>query len=300
EPAWESIESACAGGGKGSATASQGGASHQAAHQTEPQTESRSGAAQWEAPQSEARKFKKPKPRALNTQGDETPLEGEISIFMKMSWLFITLIIGVVSGAILYGYTPLPRIIDKWIPSSLAPNDGGQIQYRFKDTEVRSAFARHLEGRSDEARTRINAALTANPANAEALYCLGRVDLDQKKYDDAVTHLKEAAKLDAKLPDVWAYMATAYLGLGQSRNAMDALQRISEQPPGAPGANPQSSPTPAGGRGRERGGERARERENGRVGERGSRRARELARREFSFSRSPALPLPHSQKRCLN
>jgi protein phosphatase len=246
EPASEKIESAPAGGRKGSAPASQGGANHQAARQSESQTESRSGAAQSEAPQSEARKFKKPKPRALDTQGDETPLEGEMSIFMKMSWLFITLIIGVVGGAILYGYTPLPKILDKWIPSSIAPFDGGQIQYRFKDAEVRSAFARHLEGRSDEARTRINAALTANPANAEALYCLGRVDLDQKKYDDAVTHLKEAAKLDAKLPDVWAYMATAYLGLGQSRNAMDALQRISEQPPGAPGASPQSSPTPAG------------------------------------------------------
>src|SRR5215510_7277872 len=246
EPASEKIESASAGGRKGSAPAPQGGANHQAARQSEPQTESRSGAAQSEAPQSEARKFKKPKPRALNTQGDETPLEGEMSIFMKMSWLFITLIIGEVSGALLYGYTPLKGIVDKWIPGSIAPYDARQIQYRFKDPEVRSAFARHLEGRSDEARTRINAALTANPANAEALYCLGRVDLDQKKYDEAVTHLKEAAKLDGKLPDVWAYIATAYLGLVQSRNAMDALQRISEQPPGAPGANPQSSPTPAG------------------------------------------------------
>src|SRR5262249_13567 len=154
-------------------------------------------------------------------------------------------IIGVVSGALLYGYTPLKGIVDKWIPGSIAPYDRGQIQYRFKDPEVRSAFARHLEGRSDAAPNPINPPLPAKSANAEALYCLGRVDLDQKKYDDAVTHLKEAAKLEAKLPDVWAYMATAYLGLGQPRNAMDALQRISEQPPGAPGANPQSSPTPA-------------------------------------------------------
>jgi len=52
--------------------------------------------------------------------------------------------------------------------------------------------------------------------------------------------------LDAKLPDVWAYMATAYLGLGQSRNAMDALLRLSAPATSAPGANPQSSPTPAG------------------------------------------------------
>jgi tetratricopeptide (TPR) repeat protein len=127
-----------------------------------------------------------------------------------------------------------------------APYEEGRIQYRFKDPEVNSAFALHLEGRSDEARTRIKAALTANPSNAEAHYYLGRVDLDQRKYDDAVTHLKEAAKLDAKLPDIWSYMAMAYLGLGQPRNAWDALQRVSGHPPGAPGANPQSSPTPAG------------------------------------------------------
>jgi len=246
EPASEKIESAPASGKKGSPPASQGGANHQAARHSEPQTESRSGATQSEAPQSEARKFKKPKPRALDTQGDETPLEGEMSKFMKMSLLFITLIIGVVSGAILYGFTPVKGVVDKWIPGSIASYERGQIQYRFKDPEVSSAFARHLEGRSDEARTRINEALTKNPANAEAHYCLGRVDLDQKKYDDAVAHLKEAAKLDGKLPDVWAYMATAYLGLGQQRNAMDALLRLSAPATSAPGANPQSSPTPAG------------------------------------------------------
>ncbi|HEV2668311.1 MAG TPA: tetratricopeptide repeat protein, partial [Blastocatellia bacterium] len=160
-----------------------------------------------------------------------------------MSLLFITLVIGVVSGALLYGYTPLKGIVDKWIPGNI--DDQRQMSYRFKDPEVSSAFALHLEGRSDDARARINTALTANPANAEALYYMGRIDLDQKKYDDAANRLKEAAKLDAKLPDVWAHLATAYLGLGQSRNAMDALLRLSA-PPSAPGASPRSSPTPAG------------------------------------------------------
>ena len=164
---------------------------------------------------------------------------------MKMSLLFITLIIGLVSGALIYGYTPAKSFVDKWL-GAIAPYEDRRIQYRFKDPVVNSAFALHVEGRSDEARTRINAALTANPSNAEALYYLGRVDLDQKKYDDAVIHLKEAAKLDAKLPDVWSYMAMAYLGLGQPRNAMDALQHVSSQPTGAPSASPQSSPTPAG------------------------------------------------------
>lgn len=245
EPASGKIGPASVGGKKGGAS-SQEGANHQAPRQSEPQTESLSGAAQPEASRSEARKIKKSKSRALKIQGDETSLEEEVSIFMKMSQLFITLIIGVVGGALLYGYPPVKAFVDRWIPGNLASPEDRRIQYRFKDPEVNSAFALHVEGRSDEARTRINAALTANPSNAEAHYYLGRVDLDKKKYDDAVTHLKEAAKLDAKLPDVWSYMALAYLGLGQTRNAIDALQRVSGQPAGSPGADPQSSPTPAG------------------------------------------------------
>jgi tetratricopeptide (TPR) repeat protein len=180
----------------------------------------------------------------LKIQGDETPLKGEMSKIMKMSLLFVTLIIGMVSGALLYGYTPLKGIVDN-LMGKIDPYDNRQNQYRPRDLEIYAAFADHLAGRSDEARRRINAALTANPANAEALYYMGRIDLDQKKYDDAVNRLKEAGRLDAKLPEVWAYLATAYLGTGQARNAMDVLQRISGTAPNAPDASPQSSPTPA-------------------------------------------------------
>src|SRR5262249_17051103 len=154
---------ASATGKQGIAPASQESANSQAARQSESQTEFQSGAALSEASLSEARRSKKPKSRALNLQGDETPLEGEMSKFMKMSLLFITLIIGVISGALLYGYTPVKDILDS-LMSNIAPNERGQ-----QDPEIISAFALHQEGRSDEARTRINTALTANPANAEAL-----------------------------------------------------------------------------------------------------------------------------------
>jgi protein phosphatase len=239
ESASGKLRSASASGKQGSAPALQQSGAHETARPSEPQTEFQSGAAHSEAAQLESRRFKKPKSRALKIQGDETPLEEEMSILMKMSWLFITLIIGMVSGALLYGYTPLPEFVNNWV-GNIATNERAQ-----KDPEIISAFALHLEGRSDEARTRINAALTAKPANAEALYYLGRIDLDQRKYDEAANRLKEAAKLDAKLPDVWAHLAAAYLGLGQSRNAMDALQRLSAPSPNAPSTSPQSSPTPA-------------------------------------------------------
>lgn len=232
----------------GSAPASQQwpqGANPQAARQSEPRHEIQLVAAQSETSRPEAKRPKKSKSRALKTQGDEMPSEEEIPILMKMSFLFITLIIGLVGGALLYGYTPVKGIINKLI-GNIDPYEKRQIPYRPSDPEISAAFARHLEGHSDEARTRISAVLTANPANAEALYFLGRIDLDQKKYDDALTRLKEASRLDAKLPDVWAHLAAAYLGLGQSRNAMDVLLRISGAPSTSPAASPQPSPTPAG------------------------------------------------------
>jgi serine/threonine protein phosphatase PrpC len=223
----------------------QQGAHMQPARQSEPQTEFHSGPAQADTSKSEALRLKKPKSRALNIQGDETPPEEEIPILMKMSFLFITLIIGLVSGALLYEYTPVKGIVNRMIGNA-DPYQRRLIQYRPSDPEISAAYARHLEGRSDEARTRISAVLTAKPDNAEALYYLGRIDLDQKKYDDALTRLKEAARLDPNLPDVLAHLATAYLGLGQSRNAMDVLMRISATPSISPTASPQASPTPAG------------------------------------------------------
>ena len=184
-------------------------------------------------------------PRALKQRGDGMPLKGEMSKLMKMSLLFITLVIGVVIGVLLYVYTPLKGTVNNLI-GNIDPYEKRRIQYRPTNAEINSAYARHLEGFSDEARTRISAILTANPSNGEALYYLGRIDLDQKKYDDAANRLNQAAKLNADLPDVWAHLAAAYLGLGQPRNAQDALRNLSAPPSSAPGASPQLSPTPAG------------------------------------------------------
>ena len=179
-------------------------------------------------------------------------LKKEMSTFMKMSVFFLAMVIGAVIGVLLYAFTPLGGIVNN-LMNKVDPYEKRQIQYRPSDPEINAAFARHLDGHTEEARTRINAVLTANPANTEALYFLGRIDLDQKKFDDAANRLKEAARLDAKLPDVWALLATAYLGLGQARNAQDALRNLTATPsitpgaPGKPGASaPQASPSPVG------------------------------------------------------
>jgi PPM family protein phosphatase len=222
--------------GQGSDPAAQpkGAAKAQPARQAEPQTEVLSYAG----------KAKESKPRALKNQRDVTEPEEELSIFMKMSLLFITLIIGMVIGVVLYGYTGLKGTISHYL--DLDPYEKRGMQYRPTNPEINSAFARHLEGRTEEARTRIGAVLAADPNNAEALYYLGRIDLDQKKYDEAASRLSQAAKLDPKLPNVQAHLAMAYLALGQPRNAQDALRNLDAQPSSSPAASPQSSPTPAG------------------------------------------------------
>jgi hypothetical protein len=50
-------------------------------------------------------------------------------ILMKMSLLLITLIIGVLGGALLYGYTPLKGLVDK-LMGNIDPYEKRGIQYR--------------------------------------------------------------------------------------------------------------------------------------------------------------------------
>ena len=173
-------------------------------------------------------------------------LKGEMSKAMKMSLLIVALLAGVIIGS-LFGGTLTAAIYR--LMGRTDPYEEKQVAYRPKDAEVNAAFARHLEGRSAEALAQLNQVLTANPNNAEALFFLGRIELDQKRFEDAVGHLSQAAKLDANLPDVWAHLAMAYLGLGQARNAMDALQRVTAPPAANPTPSadaPAGSPTPVG------------------------------------------------------
>jgi protein phosphatase len=208
----------------------------QSGSQTKSQIRSQADAA------SRAERYMDPKSRPAKKMGGGMRIGGELPTIMKISLLFIALVSGVTIGVFL---EPAKRIANELVSKvDLYREKGTQNP---GDPEVKAAFARHLEGRSDEARTRLNAILSANPTSAEALYYLGRIDLDQKKYEEAANRLNQAAKLDSKLPDVWAHLASAFLGLGQPRNAMDALRNLSATPSSSPGASASpASPTPAG------------------------------------------------------
>ena len=46
-----------------------------------------------------------------------------------------------------------------------------------------------------------------------------------QQYGDAAKQLNEAAKLDARLPDVYLHLALAYSALGDKKNVDEALKK---------------------------------------------------------------------------
>ncbi|MGH9840646.1 MAG: protein phosphatase 2C domain-containing protein [Blastocatellia bacterium] len=179
------------------------------------------------------------------------PQKDEMSRVMKMSLLGAALLAGIVVGLLLYG--PFMRIFGGFLSGADLYATRGSVR-RPTDPEVAAAFALHLGNRTAEARKQLDDILIANPKNAEAQMFLGRIDYDQKQYQNAITRLGEAAKLDPNLQDVWEHLALAYMAIGQNRNAIDAVQRaIKMSAPAAtpeagaqPTAEPAMSPTPVG------------------------------------------------------
>lgn len=174
------------------------------------------------------------------------PKKGELSKAMKWSLLAVALIVGVLIGS-LFG-KPITDRLDRLF-GNRAIYDKAGIERPPGDPEVNAAYARHLEGKSDEARDRLNKVLTNNPNHAEANFYLGLIDYDQTRFDESINHLSQAAKLDPSLPNVQIRLAMAYLSIGQMRNARDVLQNV-VKPAGqvAPGAaaSPAVSPAAAG------------------------------------------------------
>jgi tetratricopeptide (TPR) repeat protein len=79
-------------------------------------------------------------------------------------------------------------------------------------------------GRHDDARRELNALATREPGKAIYSYWLGRIDYDQRRYDEAIAHLKQATELDAKSARAWDSLGLAYDMQGKSEEALKALQ----------------------------------------------------------------------------
>jgi len=166
----------------------------------------------------------------------------------QISWLFvgIALVVGLLLGSLLA--EPVGDLLALWSRPGLPWQEAG-IGHLPKDPEVRAAYARHLEGGTEEARQRLDGLLAVTPTNAEASFYLGLIDYDQEKFEEAATRIHFAARLDPSLPDIRVWLAMAYLSTGQLRTARDLLDQVVR--PGASrsrgrATTPTPIPTPTG------------------------------------------------------
>jgi len=166
----------------------------------------------------------------------------EMSKIMRLSVLIVTLLVGIVIGGL---FAPLSRVINQGAGNPF--NNSSRLLRSPSDPNVADAYGLLLTGRTEESRKRLNEILLSNPNNAEAHFCLGRVEYAEKKYEEAVTRFKQAVALNPDLDEAWVFTAAAYLNIGQARNASDSLQRlIAPSPSPSPSASPAAGAAPAG------------------------------------------------------
>ncbi len=148
----------------------------------------------------------------------------EMSKFMRLSVLIVTLLAGFVLGGLFGG--PLSRVVNRAGGPLMMAEQPRVMRYSPRDASVAAAYALMNEGRSEESRAQLNEILLRDQSNAEAHYCLGRLDFNEKKYDEAINHFRQAVQLNQELDEGWVFIAAAYLQIGQARNASDSLQKL--------------------------------------------------------------------------
>lgn len=169
---------------------------------------------------------------------DEAGQKVEMSKFMRMSVLIVTLLAGFILGGLFGG--PLQRVVNRQ-GGPLLDEQPRVLRYSPRDAGVASAFALLNEGRIEDARQQLNQILARDVNNYEAHYCFGRLNFVEKKYEEAINHFKLAATNNPDLDEGWVFIAMAYLQIGQARNASDSLQKL--MTPNAP--TPQATPATA-------------------------------------------------------
>jgi tetratricopeptide (TPR) repeat protein len=79
-----------------------------------------------------------------------------------------------------------------------------------------------------EARALIEELAAKYPDHAVYIYWLGRLDYDQRRYDEAIVKLKKAVALDPTSARTWNSLGLAFDMQGQMEPALDALRKATE------------------------------------------------------------------------
>jgi predicted Zn-dependent protease len=104
--------------------------------------------------------------------------------------------------------------------------DPGVVPSDQSDPELAAARVLFEEKRFEKAREQLMELVRRNPENAGYRFWLGRTDYELKSYPDAIRNLNEAARLDARMPDVYRHLARAYEAIGDRRNMEESLRRV--------------------------------------------------------------------------
>jgi tetratricopeptide (TPR) repeat protein len=78
------------------------------------------------------------------------------------------------------------------------------------------------------ARTLIEDLAAKHPDHAVYIYWLGRLDYDQRRYDEAIVKLKRALELDPNSTRAWNSLGNAYDMQGQMERALNAFRKATE------------------------------------------------------------------------
>ena len=137
------------------------------------------------------------------------------------------LVTGLAIGTV-FGWLVGPPVAEKFneLFGAQTIYDVKGIDHPPRDPEVNAAFELHLNGKSDEARQRLEVLLQKSPLHAEALLFLGIVEYEESLYDESRKHLQAALKADPTLPNVRIRLALTYSRMAQLRNAADILQEM--------------------------------------------------------------------------
>jgi tetratricopeptide (TPR) repeat protein len=79
-------------------------------------------------------------------------------------------------------------------------------------------------GRDEDARRELTRLATEQPRTALYVYWLGRIDYDQRRYQEAVGYLKTATALDAKSARAWDSLGLAFDMQGNADQALQAFE----------------------------------------------------------------------------
>jgi type IV pilus assembly protein PilF len=111
----------------------------------------------------------------------------------------------------------LPLLVAATTRTGATP-DAGMLFFR--------GLAEYRTGKAADAERSFNAAVKLDPKNSLSLFYLGRMALERKDNDAAVTLLNRATTADARLAEAWTLLTHAYLRRAAASPATAAADRL--------------------------------------------------------------------------